>query len=135
MTAATPTTGNTTYYAIYSKNNVKIYYPNSTSAATNATWYRNEYFTSTSAMGATLNTSRSTSNGSITSSVSGYTFHGLATALSSTTVDNIANSAKSTTTTFYVVSKATATVEATFYYNSNKTSGSLKTSTFIYLRF
>jgi len=129
MATTSPTTANTTYYAVYRKN-VTIYYPTSVSAATNVTWYRNAYFTSTTAMSTVLSTSvTGTSNATTVSGIYG-TYKGLATAVNNTTTITISAAATTTTTAFYAVSSDTIT--ATFYYwgtsaITNKTANGTRT--------
>ena len=113
---------NTTYYGIYSTA-VKVYYPTSTSEATSATWYRNSYFTSSSAMGTVLGTSTTGTSNTSVSQVSGYAHHGFALEANtnSKTYSTVANAATSTTTTLYAISRMTLT--GTFYYQSSATEG------------
>ena len=126
MGSSSVTTANTTYYANYSKA-VTIYYPTSTSAVSSGTFYRNEYFTSTSATSQVIGSSNTaTSNITTISGILG-TFKGLASSANTTSYSAVTTSAASSPTTFYAVS--TSSVEATFYYNSNATSGSLTVST------
>ena len=126
MGASSTTTANTTYYANYSKA-VTIYYPTSTSAVSSGTFYRNEYFTSTSATSQAIGSSNTaTSNITTISGILG-TFKGLTSSANTTSYSTVASSAASSAATLYAVS--TSSVEATFYYNSNTTSGSLTVST------
>ena len=140
-TSVTPTTATLTYYAIYGGGRttggtnavtsvVNIYYPSSTTACSRvSTAYRNEFFTSMSAMSAVIgNSATSTSNLSV-SVTSGYTFGGFATSANTTvlTYSTVAAAATSTATTLYAY--GTRTVTATFYYNSNTSAGSLTVST------
>ena len=117
---------NATYYAVY-RTSVPLVMPTSASTCGTYTLYRNEYFTSTSAMNAILHTSSTaTSNGTV-AQVSGWTFAGLATAVNSTvTYSTVAAAAKSTSTSLAALSYDT--VSATFYYQSNATSGSCTVS-------
>ena len=104
---------NTTYYGVY-RDNVTIYYPMSTSAVTYTTWYRNAYFTSSSAMATRLSTSSTgTSNATTVSGITG-TYKGLATSANSTSTIAISSAATRTETTYYAVS--TSNISATFYY-------------------
>ena len=117
MSTMTPTTQYTTYYAIYRKA-VTMYRPTSTSAATSATWYRNEYFTRTTAMSTVLSTSSTgTSNSSV--SLSGYTFYGYATSVNvnSRTYSSSSAAATSSSTSFYAIFR----VSYTLSYNAKVT--------------
>ncbi len=126
MSAATVNTGTLTYYAFY-RSNVTRYYPSSTTATTSDTLYRNEVFTSTSAMKtvlATTNTGTST-NAAAKLAVSGYsTLVGFNTSASQNTQNSGATIEALTTTcntTVYEIDKKTETKTATFYYNNNTT--------------
>ena len=120
-------TGSTAYYAVY-RTNVTNYYPSSTTESTSQTLYRNQWFTSTSAMATTVLSSTTTGTSNFTPTVvDGYTFSRMCTAVSGGgTCYTVANAVKTTTTTFYT--KETKSVTATFYYNSNETSGSTTVS-------
>ncbi len=124
-TATIPSTDSTitisadvTYYAIYSSP-VTIYYPDTASTRSSEIAYRNQWFTSTSAMAATvLSTTNTgtTSDYTFTSSVSEYDLYGFATAASSITntyaaVTNLMNS--NATTVYAILYKV---VTGTFYY-------------------
>ena len=125
MTITTPTTANTTYYTTYSTQ-VRIYYQTSEAVATNMTRYRNEYFTSATAITTKLGTSNTaTTDFAFSSSVSGYSLYGFATAVNTTTrnYQTVANLRDSNTTTVYAILYKSESVTATFYYNNNKTSG------------
>ena len=125
MTITTPTTANTTYYTTYSTQ-VRIYYQTSEAVATNMTRYRNEYFTSATAITTKLGTSNTaTTDFAFSSSVSGYSLYGFATAVNTTTrnYQTVANLRDSNTTTAYAILYKSESVTATFYYNNNKTSG------------
>lgn len=105
---------NTNYYVSYRKN-VTEYYQN-----TSRTIYRNEYFTSTSAMSTVLSTSNTgTSNlstASYTASSITWSWYGYATSSSTSTssYSTVASAATSTTTTLYTLYSRSVT--ATFYY-------------------
>ena len=108
---------NTTFYAYY-KGNVTVYRPSSTSACSSVTMYRNEWFTSTSAMSSSLAASATTTNASTVSGING-TFEGLATAVNTTgSLKTIATAAAESTTTYYAVSTYTTSVTGTFNYYS-----------------
>ena len=136
--STTPTTANTTYYAVY-RTEITMYYPSSASAATNKKVYQNQWFTSTSAMATTIlgtSTTSTTNNGSYGTLVSGYSLAGFATSASTNTVTyaNIAaltemDSGRNATKTVYQVDKKDASVTATFYYQSNAESGSTTVAT------
>ncbi len=128
MSAATVNTGTLTYYAFY-RSNVTRYYASSTTATTSDTLYRNEVFTSTSAMKtvlATTNTGTST-NAAAKLAVSGYsTLVGFNTSASQNTQNSgatIGALATTCNTTVYEIDKKTETKTATFYYQSSATSG------------
>ena len=124
---------NTTYYANYSSA-LTIYYPNSSNGISNTSTvlYRNEYFTSTSAM-----TTRTCTSGTTTTQATSITLSNLKGTLSGITstannttsyaVNDSTNTINKSATTFYAVT--TASENATFKYNSNTTSGSLTVST------
>jgi len=124
MTAVTTFSGGSKYYAAYSKNNsskgVTIYYPTSTTARSSETYYRNEFFTSDTAMSSILNTTQTaTTNFTFNSSVSGYDFYGFANTYSNNTRDytSVAALANSDKTTSYAI--LYKSVIATFYYNNS----------------
>ena len=119
--AATITiSGNSNYYSLY-RTNVTVYRPSSTSATTNEQFYRNEWFTSVSAISDPVLTTSTTGTSNIDPTlVSGYSFTNLRNAVNNGgTAYTVANAAKTNTTTFYVTETATATITATFYSSSN----------------
>lgn len=90
------------------------------------TRYRNEYFTSTTAMATKLGTSNTaTTDFTFTSNVSGYSLYGFATGANTNTRNyaTVAALATSNATTVYSILSKAETLSATFYYNSNTTSG------------
>ena len=132
-------TANTTFYAYYNSP-VTIYYPiatvdSTTGALTNTSvgsyaYYRNEYFSSASAMTAVINsTQTATSNFTFASSATGYSLYGFRTAANSSakTYDNVAGSATSSSTNLYAIIRKGIT--ATVYYNSGSGNGTLTLST------
>ncbi len=105
MTLATSYTNGSTYYAVY-RSSVKIYYPSSKTVVTDMTKYRNEYFTSTSAMSTVLaDSTTGTTDFSFSSSVSGYSLYGFATTANTTTrtYSSIAGLRDSSTVTAYAI--------------------------------
>ncbi len=118
MTAATVNTVTTTYYAFYSKS-VDIYYPKTATTRDKYSYYRNEYFTSASAMTSVINsTNTATGNFTFSSSVSGYDLYGFHTAASANTQTYASVSAlagSGTTTAYAILYKS---VTPTFYYSS-----------------
>ncbi|MBR2725552.1 hypothetical protein IKE97_02875, partial [Candidatus Saccharibacteria bacterium] len=136
MTAVSPTTGSTTYYARYS-DAITIYKPASETTTTSATWHRNQRVTGTAAANmstAVLNTADTgTSNSSYSSSVSNYSLYGFATSTNTATVTyggttpvQTAAEANAVYSTLYAIE--TRSVTATFYYNNNTTSGTCNTT-------
>ena len=118
---------NKTYYSLY-RTAVTVHRPSSTSACTTQQYYRNQWFTSTSAMAdPVLSTSTTGTSNVSPTMVSGYTFSKLTTSASSGgTGYSLANAAKTNTTTFYTTE--TKSVTATFSYCGN-TSNSVLTTT------
>ena len=125
--------GNTTFYSIYSTP-VKIYYPSSTSAATNKTVYRNEFFTSTSAMNTVLTaatpstqgSSGTTTNATAGTLPSGYSLYGFSTSSNTgtRTYSTISDLVTTNVTNFYQIDNSTSAVacaNATFYYSNSAT--------------
>ena len=114
-----------TYYAVYSKE-VTITYPTSTTVATNKTTYRNEYFTSNTEMTTKLGENeRATTDISFTQNITGYSLYGFAIGTSTNTRNytTIANLRDSNTTIVYAIQYKSETINATFYYNNNTSSG------------
>ena len=109
--------GDATYYSLY-RSNVTIYSPSDISSCTSSQYYRNQWFTSTSAMADTvLSTSTTgTSNSSAPTVVSDYTFSKLTTASSDggTQYTSIADAAKTNAITFYM--SETKSVSVSFRY-------------------
>ena len=112
--------GDTTFYAVY-RSNVTLYHPSSTSARTSKALYRNQYFTSTSAMSDTVLSSSTTgtSNYAPSTPVSGYNIYGYATSASTNTksFNDVPGMAANNGTTYYMI--LAKSVTATFYYNNN----------------
>ena len=129
----------TTFYAYYN-NPVTIYYPiatvdTTTGAISNTSvgtysYYRNEYFSSASAMTAVINsTQTATSNFTFTASATGYALRAFANAVNSTSTNHtsVANLAKTDKTTVYAIIRKGIT--ATVYYNSGSGDGTLTLAT------
>ena len=109
-----------TYYVVYSTQ-LTIYYPNGVSTCGNNNYYRNQWFTGTSNMGATVvsNSITGTSNITSLSGLSG-TFAGYSTNVNTSSITSglttIAESIVSRNeTTYYAISTYTESVTATFY--------------------
>ena len=94
---------NTTYYAVYSSNVTNYYYNNS--AYSNRTLYRNEYFTSNSALTAKLaTTNNSTTNYTGENGAGNSTWIGLSTTQDTTPEYNsVESAASSTSNTLYTI--------------------------------
>ena len=118
MTTVTPSTqdGNTVFYSVY-RTAVDVYKPKNTTQSEKQQFYRNEFFSSKTAMAdPVLSTSTTGTTQGTVAMASGYTFSKLHTAASSGgTGYTVTQAAKTTTTTFYVTE--TKEVTATFYYN------------------
>ena len=134
ITDVTTFTGGSTYYAYYSSP-ITIYYPNTSNQITssNTALYRNEYYSSTTAMTTRTCTSQTSTTQATTvtlSSIKGA-FQGLETAVNTYSnkysVNNSSNVVNTNIATFYAVVSANENIS--FYYNSNATSGSLTAST------
>ena len=71
---------NATYYSLYSSS-VNVYSPSNTSSCTNSTYYRNQWFMSSSALSSTVlaNSNSGTSNNLSITSVGGFTFNAITT--------------------------------------------------------
>ena len=127
-------TGDTTYYAYYSSP-ITIYYPTSSSVSSSETaLYRNEYFTSKTAMGVV--TSTSNSDATQATNVTLSDLYGTLSGLNETINDaidgrikpiNSNDVIKSSTKTYYAVT--TNTENAVIHYNSNTTCGSFTDKT------
>ena len=129
ITNVTTFTGGQTYYAYYSSP-VTIYYPSNTSTRSSYNYYRNEFYSSTTAMSAVINSSQtSSSNFTFNSSVSGYSLYGFANSANTNTRDyvSVETLAASNKTTSYAILYDNVT--ATFYYNSDTTVGGFNAST------
>ena len=115
MSVATPSTASTTYYAFYSSP-VTLYYPSSETVCSksNLTFYRNEYFTSTSAMSAAI-ASSSSSTSSETISISGVDLAGFAPSVNNYSPYSFDNLVNNSSRTFYGI--VNDPLEITFYYN------------------
>ncbi|MEE3343745.1 MAG: LamG-like jellyroll fold domain-containing protein [Bacilli bacterium] len=125
-------TANTNFFVNYRKP-VSVYYPNATTCAAPVTWYRHEYFTSTSAMN-TVISNGTTSLTAISPSTFGFsnlkeTFLGLSSAVNSTSYNAYNSDAvvKSTTNAFYVVTGADKT--ANFHYYDDSDDGAIASTT------
>ncbi len=124
MSPATVNISTLTYYAFY-RSEVTRYYASGTTTASNDTLYRNEMFTSTTAMKTVLSTTNTgtTTDATPRLAVSGYdTLVGFNTSSSK----NVANSgetiAELTTTcnnTVFEIDKKAESISATFYYSSS----------------
>ena len=124
MTPATVNVSTLTYYAFY-RSEVTRYYAATATTASNDTLYRNEVFTSTTAMKTVLSTTNTGTTTNVTPrlAVSGYdTLVGFNTSSSK----NVANSgetiAELTTTcnnSVFEIDKKTESISATFYYSSS----------------
>ncbi len=123
--SASPTcTTGSSYYKVYRTNSVKLYYPSSTSVATNTATYRNAFYGTETNYTVVLGSSNTaTSNVSNSSVPSGYTFAGYASAVSNNTVAyaDVAAVAASTATAVYAV--GTKSVTPTFYYSNSAAGG------------
>ena len=129
MTPVTTFVGGNKYYASYSTG-VTIYYPATTTTRSSYAYYRNEYFTSDSAMTAVINSSQTdSSNFTFSSSVSGYSLFGFANSANtnSKNYNNVSALALSDKATTYAVLYKEVTV--TFYYNSSTTCNTTTIST------
>ena len=120
------------YYALYSSS-VTVYKPinSATCNTTNTVFYRNQWFTSKTTMAPTVLTSNNigtTNNASYTSAVIGYNLYGFADASNTITktYENLDEVKESDKTKLYAILKTEVT--ATFYYQSNPTSGSTTVS-------
>ena len=116
---------NKTYYANYSSA-LNIYRPSAasgTNSVAKITAYRNEYFTSTTAMGSVISTANNntTEMASISGLMSGATFAGYSTSVNTSTIGSGLNTIQSikdaSATTYYVIATYTTDVTATFYYS------------------
>ena len=113
-------TASTSYYSLY-RTSVTIYNPTSTTVCSGTTYYRNQWFASTTGMADTVvsTSTTGTSNFSATK-VSPYTtVRGFATTANTTTRThaNVAALATATETTYYKILRYGVT--GTFYYNSS----------------
>ena len=107
---------NITYYAIY-QTAVTIYRPNATNTCTTQSFYRNQWFTSASAMSSTiLSTSATGTSNTNPTMYSDFTFNSLTTNYNNggTTYNTVAAAATTNTTTFYT--KETKGITVNFYY-------------------
>ena len=132
MTAATVNTGTTTYYAFY-RANVTVTTPTSTTAATRTTYYRNQYFTSTSAIGTVLASNNTgTSNATINAGISGYSIVGYSASANTATSSYASVSAMASDTScktdYYQILSKDDTENATFYYSSSATGSKANTT-------
>ena len=115
----------TTFYANYSTP-ITIYYPDSLSTRTSATYYKNEWFDSNSSMARTItNNQNSTTEHEFEESYNNYELFGFATSPSTNTTpyEYFINLYDAPETTFYAV--LFDTVLATIYYNNGTTAGSV----------
>ena len=118
-----------TYYAIY-RTDVTVYRPSSESACTTQQYYRNQWFSSTTAMAdPVLSTSTTGTSNTTPTLVSGYAFRELITDPSGGEIYTLTAAAKTNITTFYVEETKSVSATGTFYYNSNTTNGSTTIST------
>ena len=126
MTPATINVSTLTYYAFY-RSEVTRYYASSTTATSSDTLYRNEVFTSTTAMKTVLSTTNSgtSTNATPRLAVSGYdTLVGFNTSAGKNVQNSgetIAALATTCNTTVFEIDKKTESVSATFYYSSSAT--------------
>ncbi len=145
MSSATSITlsGNATFYAVY-RTSVDVVSPTSTSAASKTTVYRNQWFTSTTAMSSTVlatTTTGKTTDYSQTGTVAtNYSFAGYASAVSSNIISSACYSSGTTATNCTSVSYLTQSalagvwavygkdVTVTFYYNNNTNTTSCTTA-------
>ena len=122
------------YYALYT-NPLTVYYPDTSDGVSNSnsSLYRNEYFSSSSAMANVIATTSSSITSASVSSVSLTNLKGTllgitptinSTAYETFTSDSIKNSS---VTTYYAVTEGED--DATIYYNSNTTEGEITTAT------
>ena len=126
---------NITYYAVYSSQ-VKIYYPDTTSTVSNDIAYRNQWFTSTSAMATTV---LSTTSGGMTSdyifehSIAGYNLAGFngssgnSTSVQYQTISEIINSTIQNVFTL-LYKEVTATV---YYYDNGLQTATIAANQYI----
>ena len=118
MSTTNSLTANKTYYAVY-RGEVTQYYYNGTQGSSRKI-YRNNYFTSNSNMATVLSDSTTgVNNLTLGTGYNTSTALGLTTSATSTSAQSVANSAKSSTTTFYTIYQKS--IEAKFYYYNSST--------------
>ena len=133
MSTTTPTTANTTFYAVY-RTTVTLYKPASTTTRTSVTLYRNQWLTGTgsSNMATTVlsNSTTGTTNYSYSSAISGYTLYGFSASTNTTTrtYTAVSGMAAHNGTTYYAIDYDSDGAVATFYYNNNTNTSSCTTA-------
>ena len=129
MGSVAPTTGYTTYYANYSSSVTNYYY---LGGYASRTLYRNEFFTSTSAMGARLATANNTTDNYTTATgPNSSVWSGLSTGQDTTAeYSSVQNAADSSSATLYTVYQYNVTyAKGSNVNNIGATSGNCKITT------